>query len=62
MSKTVVEKLADYGQSIWLDNLSRYLIESGKLKELVAMGVRGVTSILLFLTRPSARPMTMTKE
>ena len=44
MAKTVVEKLAEFGQSIWLDNLSRYLIESGQLKGLAEMGVRGVTS------------------
>ena len=44
MSKTIIDKLADFGQSIWLDNLSRCLIESGKLKELAQMGVRGVTS------------------
>ncbi len=44
MDKTVIDKLADFGQSIWLDNLSRYLIESGKLRELADLGVRGVTS------------------
>ncbi len=44
MDKTIIEKLADLGQSIWLDNLSRSLIESGKLRQLADMGVRGVTS------------------
>ena len=44
MNKTVTQALADFGQSIWLDNLSRSLIESGKLQELVSSGVRGVTS------------------
>lgn len=44
MAKTVIGELAEFGQSIWLDNLSRRLIESGKLKELADMGVRGVTS------------------
>ncbi|MDB9311864.1 transaldolase [Spirulina sp. CS-785/01] len=35
----------DYGQSIWMDNLSRDLIESGKLKDLVEnQGVQGITS------------------
>ena len=44
MNTTVAQALADFGQSIWLDNLSRSLIESGKLQELVSSGVRGVTS------------------
>lgn len=34
-----------YGQSIWLDNLSRDIIESGKLKELISSrGIEGITS------------------
>ncbi|RMF25991.1 MAG: transaldolase [Cyanobacteria bacterium J083] len=34
-----------YGQSIWMDNLSRDLIESGKLKELISeRGIHGITS------------------
>ncbi|MBC6419636.1 MAG: transaldolase [Prochloron sp. SP5CPC1] len=34
-----------YGQSIWMDNLSRDLIESGELKELIASrGIHGITS------------------
>ncbi|HVB90906.1 MAG TPA: transaldolase [Acidimicrobiales bacterium] len=32
------------GQSPWLDNLRRDWIESGRLAELVSMGVRGITS------------------
>ena len=34
-----------YGQSIWMDNLSRDLIESGQLQELIASrGIHGITS------------------
>ena len=34
-----------YGQSIWMDNLSRDLIESGQLKQLIASrGIHGITS------------------
>lgn len=44
MVKTNIEKLAEFGQSAWLDNISRALIESGRLKQLVAVGLRGVTS------------------
>lgn len=44
MSKSIVEQLAELGQSIWLDNISRALIESGRLKGMVSLGLRGVTS------------------
>ncbi len=37
-------KLFKLGQSIWLDNISRELIKSGGLKDLIEKGVRGVTS------------------
>ncbi len=34
-----------YGQSIWMDNLSRDIIKSGELKQLIAdKGIRGITS------------------
>ncbi|WP_455366356.1 transaldolase [Kaarinaea lacus] len=36
--------LLDHGQSVWLDYIDRNLVNNGGLKELVAMGVRGVTS------------------
>lgn len=32
------------GQSIWLDNLSRDLLESGRLAQLIGLGVSGLTS------------------
>lgn len=38
-------KIKEYGQSIWLDNLSRDAIQSGELKEMIASrNVHGVTS------------------
>lgn len=38
-------KLLDYGQSYWLDNLSRTIIEDGSLKKMVSdEGLRGITS------------------
>jgi len=34
-----------YGQSIWMDNLSRDIIESGELKQSITdKGIRGITS------------------
>ncbi|OGX27969.1 MAG: transaldolase [Omnitrophica WOR_2 bacterium RIFCSPHIGHO2_01_FULL_52_10] len=44
MTKTTLQQLADYGQSAWLDYISRPLLESGKLKNLIAQGLRGMTS------------------
>jgi transketolase len=37
-------QLASLGQSCWLDDLSRQLLDSGELARLVNSGVRGVTS------------------
>jgi transaldolase len=38
-------EIAQLGQSIWMDNLSRDLIESGELKNLIeTRGLRGITS------------------
>jgi transaldolase / glucose-6-phosphate isomerase len=40
-----LRQLADVGQSFWLDNLSRELIESGELQQLIDDdGLRGITS------------------
>ena len=44
MPQTKLNELADFGQSMWLDYISRPLLESGKLKELIATGLRGMTS------------------
>jgi transaldolase len=38
-------EIKDFGQSIWMDNLSRDLIESGELKNMIVeKGIRGITS------------------
>ena len=39
-----LKALNGLGQSIWLDNLSRDLLETGKLAQLTAQGVSGLTS------------------
>ncbi|HSN71833.1 MAG TPA: transaldolase, partial [Steroidobacteraceae bacterium] len=44
MASSRLTRLAELGQSAWLDDLSRDLLESGKLEQLVRDGVRGVTS------------------
>lgn len=44
MGKTHIQELGDFGQSVWLDNISRSMIESGKLKEMIGLGLRGMTS------------------
>jgi len=44
-SNPILEIENQYGQSIWMDNLSRDLIESGELKESISKeGIRGITS------------------
>jgi transaldolase len=44
MSKTTVEQLGEFGQSVWLDYISRSLIKSGRLKKLIGLGLTGMTS------------------
>lgn len=39
-----LEKLNQLGQSIWYDNLSRDVLNSGELKSLIDSGVTGLTS------------------
>ena len=44
-SNPILEIENQYGQSIWMDNLSRDLIESGELKQSIDKeGIRGITS------------------
>ena len=44
-AKPILEIEDKYGQSIWMDNLSRDIIESGELKELIdSRGIVGITS------------------
>src|SRR3954469_23141702 len=45
MSKTRLQELSDHGQSVWLDYLSRDILETGKLAEMMDRdAVVGVTS------------------
>jgi transaldolase len=45
MLKTPLQQLADHGQSVWIDFLSRRLVHSGELQRLVRdAGVVGITS------------------
>jgi transaldolase len=44
MSRTKLHEIADLGQSLWIDNISRSMITSGKLKSLIDQGLRGQTS------------------
>lgn len=44
MSHPILKATLELGQSIWLDYISRELIESGGLERAVAEGIRGVTS------------------
>jgi transaldolase len=44
MLKTTIQELCETGQSIWLDNINRSMIEGGRLKELINQGLRGLTS------------------
>ena len=41
---TVLHKLLEQGQSIWCDNISRAMISTGELQQLIDLGVTGVTS------------------
>jgi transaldolase len=45
MPKTKLQELSEHGQSVWLDYLSRDILESGKLAEMMDRdAVVGVTS------------------
>src|SRR6266542_2214365 len=45
MSKTRLQELSEHGQSVWLDYLSRDILESGKLARMMERdAVVGVTS------------------
>ena len=41
---TPIQSLRDMGQSVWYDDISRAMIASGALKELIDAGVTGLTS------------------
>jgi len=44
MADTTIKQLGEWGQSVWLDNIGRSMIESGKLTEMMDAGLRGITS------------------
>src|SRR5918997_2307372 len=44
MATTPLQQLADHGQSVWIDYLSRPFVQGGDLEGLVREGVVGVTS------------------
>jgi transaldolase len=44
MTKTTIERLGEVGQSLWLDYISRSLLKTGRLKELIGLGIAGLTS------------------
>ncbi|HDZ77322.1 MAG TPA: transaldolase [Candidatus Omnitrophica bacterium] len=44
MSETRIMELDELGQSAWLDHISRSLIDTGKLNNLIKVGLRGMTS------------------
>ena len=44
MAKTPLQELADNGQSVWIDYLSRSFVKDGDLAGLVEQGIVGVTS------------------
>ncbi|MDP9294552.1 MAG: transaldolase [Actinomycetota bacterium] len=44
MPATPLQQLADHGQSVWIDFLSRQFLQEGSLAELVDEGIKGVTS------------------
>jgi transaldolase len=44
MPETKIHALNKAGQSVWLDNINRSMLKSGKLKERIGLGLRGMTS------------------
>ena len=43
-TETKIRQLCEFGQSVWLDNISRAIINNGELNQLIDLGVTGVTS------------------
>lgn len=44
MSETRIDKLNAFGQSVWLDNINRSLLDTGRIDKLISLGLRGMTS------------------
>jgi transaldolase len=51
-----IQTLHKLGQSIWIDYIERGMVQSGELKRMVALGIRGVTS------NPTIFQQAMTKS
>ncbi|HKO23943.1 MAG TPA: transaldolase family protein, partial [Chloroflexota bacterium] len=43
-AKNTLQQLQDYGQSPWLDYITRDILRNGKLEELIELGIMGMTS------------------
>jgi transaldolase len=44
MASNTIQELNEFGQSAWLDNINRAMIDSGKLSGWIDVGLRGMTS------------------
>jgi transaldolase len=44
MQDTSIRQLGIFGQSVWVDNISRQMIKTGRIKEMIGLGLRGMTS------------------
>jgi len=44
MPKTSIQELNTFGQSVWLDNINRSMLRTGKLKQMIELGLCGMTS------------------
>lgn len=44
MPKSSIQELNTFGQSVWLDNINRSMIKTGKLKQMIELGLCGMTS------------------
>ena len=40
----IIEMTHSIGQSLWLDSISRQMINSGKIENLIKNGITGITS------------------
>ena len=44
MDKNAIQKLKDFGQSVWLDSIGRSMIKNGTLRKMIDQGMSGMTS------------------
>ncbi|MDO4998057.1 MAG: transaldolase [Neisseria sp.] len=59
---TILSDVKALGQQIWLDNLSRSLVQSGELADMLAQGVCGVTSNPAIFQKAFASDALYTQE